>query len=198
MNSRSRRRGRTGSQRTRLSRPTQSQNRAGTMRRSFRKTTSRSTNKKSLNERRRLKIFNLNKKISNSDLKNLFSPYGDLVRCGIHFNKMGESTGRADIEFSSHDECENAINKLDNADIEGVKMRVKYADFGPRTTNRRVGTLSNRRRVARDLNRENRRNKLGGKRMARKPRQKEGRTSTSIRSTRRRSTFRTTLGRKKK
>ena len=194
MNSRSRRRGRRGSQRTRLSRPTQSQSRPP--RRTFRKSINKSTNKKSLNERRRLKIFNLNKEFSNSELKKLFSPYGELVRCGIQFNKMGESTGRADIEFSSHEECENAISKLDNADVDGVKMRVKYADFGPRSSSRRLGTLSNRRRIARDLNRENRRNKVGSKRIVRKARQKEGRASSSIRGTRRRRIFRKVLGRK--
>ena len=187
---------RPGSQRSsRFFRSRSTQNRAP--RKPYRKsTTSRTRNisKIRLNERRRLKVLNLNKEFQNSELKKLFEPYGKLIRCGIHFNKMGESTGTADIEFSSHKECEDAINKLDNAEIDGVKVRVKYADFGPRISNRRISNLSSRRRNIRDTKREDRRNRIGNKRLIRKDRQKDGKVST----TRRRRAFRRTVGRKKK
>ena len=199
MNSRTtRRRTRSTSQRSRLSRPRQSQ--ATTARKPFRaRKTLRKTRVNSrpkLNERRRLKVQNLNKEFQNAELKKLFEPYGKLIRCGIHFNKMGESTGVADIEFSKHEECVEAIKKLDNADIDGVKVRVKYADFGPRTT-RRVTSLSNRRRNVREVTRENRRNRTNTKRVVRKVREK-GTKTTSTRLTRRRRAFRRVLGRKKK
>ena len=108
---------------------------------------------------------------------------------------MGESTGTADIEFSKHEECEDAINKLDNAEIDGVKVRVKYADFGPRT-GRRVGSLSNRRRNLRAINRENRRNTTKSGRTTRKSAEKSGKST--LRTTRRRRAFRRVLGRKRK
>lgn len=76
--------------------------------------------------RRRIRIENLNKELNNSDLKNLFSKYGKLLRCGIYFDKMGDSTGKADVEFSTHEECEAAIKELDNYDLSGEKLRVKY------------------------------------------------------------------------
>ena len=120
------------------------------LRRSYRKRTPVSS-KSRLNERRRLKIENLNKEFQNTELKKLFEPFGKLIRCGINFNKMGKSKGTADIEFSKHEECEKAINKLDNAEIDGVKVRVKYADFGP--VKRRINNLSKRRRNAREINR---------------------------------------------
>ena len=185
-------RARPGSQRSIFShsRP----NLSHTLRKQYRKNTRRRNITKSrLNERRRLKIQNLNKEFQNSELKKLFEPYGKLIRCGIHFNKMGESTGTADIEFSSHKECEDAINKLDNADIEGVKVRVRYADFGPRTGNRRISNLSSKRRNVRDIKRENRRNRIGSKRRIRTDRQIDGKIS----NTRRKRTFRRTIGRKK-
>ena len=199
MNSRTtRRRTRSTSQTSRLSRPRQSQ--TTTARKPFRaRKTLRKTrviSRPKLNERRRLKVQNLNKEFQNAELKKLFEPYGKLIRCGIHFNKMGESTGVADIEFSKHEECVEAIKKLDNADIDGVKVRVKYADFGPRTT-RRVTSLSNRRRNVREVNRENRRNRTNTKRVVRKVRDK-GTKTTSTRLTRRRRAFRRVLGRKKK
>ena len=88
----------------------------------------------------------------------------------------------ADIEFSTHEECLKAIEQMDNAEIEGEKIRVKYAPnplprFGRRTRSagmqrrrirkinrtRRTGIKSNRRRVrgtsgARKTFRQKRRN----------------------------------------
>ena len=198
MNSRTtRRRTRATSQRSRISRPKQSQ--TSTARKPFRARKTlrkiRVNSRPKLNERRRLKVQNLNKEFQNTELKKLFEPYGTLVRCGIHFNKMGESTGIADIEFSKHEECVEAIKKLDNADIDGVKVRVRYADFGPRTS-RRVTSLSNRRRNVREVNRENRRTRTNSKRVVRKVR--DSKTTSSTRVTRRRRAFRRVLGRKKK
>ena len=192
-----RRRSRTrpGNQRPRFSGRRDNQN--PTSRRPYRKSLNRGRNlsKSKLNERRRLKIQNLNKDFQNSELKKLFEPFGKLIRCGIHFNKMGESTGIADIEFSSHEECENAINKLDNAEINGVKLRVKYADFGPKT-GRRISSLGNRRRNLREMNRENRRNRNGNNRTIRRGRP-NSRNNLSSTGTRRRRIFKRIAGRKK-
>ena len=198
-----RRRTRTGAggQRSRFSRSRQNQGRTNrrSLKTSFKKNNNktRTTSRGKLNERRRIKVENLNKEFQNAELKKLFEPYGKLVRCGIHFNKMGESTGTADIEFSKHEECEAAINKLDNAEIDGVKVRVKYADFGPRAT-RRTGTLSKRRRNVREINRENRRNKTNNRRLTRKVGEKSGKTRGSSLVSRRRRAFRRALGRRKK
>ena len=199
MNSNNRRRTRSRNQRSRFTRQRGGTNRPNRrpLKSSFRKTSNRTNNnsKSNLKERRRIKVENLNKEFQNSELKTLFEPYGTLIRCGIRFNKMGESTGTADIEFSKHEECEDAINKLDNAEIDGVKLRVKYADFGPRT-GRRVGSLSNRRRNLRAINRENRRNTTKSGRTTRKSAEKSGKST--LRTTRRRRAFRRVLGRKRK
>ena len=200
MNTNNRRRTRTGNQRSRFSRTRQSENRLSrrSLRSSFKRNTQRSASTRGkLNERRRIRVFNLNKEFQNTELKKLFEPYGTLIRCGIHFNKMGESKGTADIEFSTHEECESAISKLDNAEIDGVKVRVKYADFGPRTT-RRTNALSQRRRNAREINRENKRNKTSTRRGIRKVGEKSGRKVGSSLSTRRRRAFRRVLGRRRK
>jgi len=198
MNTNNRRRTRTGNQRSKFSRNRQSENRLNrrTFKRNSNNQRSASTRGK-LNERRRIRVSNLNKEFQNTELKKLFEPYGKLIRCGIHFNKMGESKGTADIEFSTHEECENAISKLDNAEIDGVKVRVKYADFGPRTT-RRTNALSQRRRNAREINRENKRNKTSTRRGIRKIGQRSGRKVGSSLSTRRRRAFRRVLGRRRK
>ena len=113
--------------------------------------------KPKVDNRRRIRVENLNKEMQNPDLVKLFEKYGTLKRCGIKFDKLGASKGIADVEFSTHEECENAINILDNADISGEKIRVKYATnpFGKYSSRRR--SAGNQRRNLRKLNRTNRR-----------------------------------------
>lgn len=146
--------------------------------------------------RRRIKVENLNKDIQNAELTKLFAPYGTLIRCGIHYDKLGVSRGVADIEYSSHDEAEKAINKLDNADINGVKVSVKYA------ANRFNSFRRSRTNIRRKYIRLNRRNQKAGERTRfRRFRRRTGnRTGTSRRTTggRRRIVFRRTLGRRRR
>ena len=138
--------------------------------------------------RRRIKVENLNRDMQNADLTKLFEPFGKLTRCGIHYDKMGASTGYADIEFSNHDECEAAIQKLDNADINGVVVRVKYAsNYKNYRKSKSVGT---QRRNLRRANRTSRR--LGVRRRV-------GVRRSAVRKTRvssRRRAFTRSLGRK--
>ena len=110
--------------------------------------------------RRRIRVENLNKDMQNPELAKLFEQYGKLTRCGIKYDKLGHSTGIADIEFSTHEECEKAINVLDNADISGEKIRVKYAANSFGRFSRRTRSAGTQRRTLRRLNRSNRRGAL--------------------------------------
>ena len=107
--------------------------------------------------RRRIRVENLNKDMQNPDLVKLFEKYGKLTRCGIKFDKLGASKGIADVEFSTHEECEKAINILDNADINGEKIRVKYAANSFRKFGRRGKSAGTQRRNLRKFNRTVRR-----------------------------------------
>ena len=107
--------------------------------------------------RRRIRVENLNKEMQNPDLVKLFEQYGTLKRCGIKFDKLGASRGIADVEFSTHEECEKAINILDNADISGEKIRVKYAANSFRKFSRRGKSAGTQRRNLRKINRTIRR-----------------------------------------
>lgn len=86
----------------------------------------------SKDNRRRVHIENLHKDINNRQLYDLLSKYGKLLRCGIHFDKLGNSTGKADVEFSTHEGSEAAIKDLDQVEIKGEKMTVKYSTFSGR------------------------------------------------------------------
>ena len=107
--------------------------------------------------RRRIVVENLNKDMHNEDLQKLFEKWGKLTRCGIKFDKLGASKGLADIEFSTHEECEKAIKEIDNAEINGVKVRVKYAPNRYTKYSRRTRSAGVQRRNLRKANRNNRR-----------------------------------------
>jgi RNA recognition motif-containing protein len=113
--------------------------------------------KSKTDNRRRIRVENLNKDMQNPDLTKLFEQYGKLTRCGIKYDKLGASTGIADIEFSTHEECEKAINVLDNADISGEKIRVKYAANSFGRFSRRTRSAGAQRRSLRRINRSSRR-----------------------------------------
>lgn len=151
----------------------------------------RSDNPKKDN-RRRIVVENLNKEMQNPELQKLFEPCGKLTRCGIKYDKMGQSKGTADIEYSTHEECEAAINKLDNADINGEKIRVKYAPNQTVRFGRGTRSAGIQRRNLRNINRNYRR----------RIRQRRGRRGERTSSRRRsfgqkRRIFNKTLGRRR-
>ena len=145
--------------------------------------------------RRRIVVENLNKDMHNEDLQKLFEKWGKLTRCGIKFDKLGASKGLADIEFSTHEECEKAIKEIDNAEINGVKVRVKYAPNRYPKYSRRTRSAGVQRRNLRKANRNNRRG-LRTRRTAR--RGIRDRTSSGRRTFRtKRRNFARTLGRRR-
>jgi RNA recognition motif-containing protein len=145
--------------------------------------------------RRRIVVENLNKDMHNEDLQKLFEKWGKLTRCGIKFDKLGASKGLADIEFSTHEECEKAIQEIDNAEINGVKVRVKYAPNRFPKFSRRTRSAGVQRRNLRKANRTNRRG-LRTRRTAR--RGIRDRTSSGRRTFRtKRRNFARTLGRRR-
>ena len=97
--------------------------------------------------RKRLSITNLDKSYTNEQLKKLFEQYGKLTRCGIHFSKLGESLGTADIQFEKHEEAENAISKVNNTNVGNLVINVKYSNSGKSNLrNKRVNNVKGRRR----------------------------------------------------
>jgi len=104
--------------------------------------------------RKRLRVEGLSKDIQNPDLTKIFEPYGKLIRCGIKFDKLGNSTGIADVEYETHEECEEALKKLDCFKINDVEIHVKYAPNSGRF--RRMRSAGFIRRNYRRLNRSRR------------------------------------------
>ena len=110
--------------------------------------------------RRRLFITNLNKAVTNIELKNHFQKFGRLRRCGINFTQLGQSKGTADVEFERHRDAVNAIRSLNKAEIKGRVINVRFS------TLRRINRVGRRIRLrngrSRNLVVVTRRNNRGG------------------------------------
>ena len=136
-------------------------------RRKFFHKTNYDDSKSKKDSRRRIRVENLNKEMQNTDLVKLFEKYGTLTRCGIKFDKMGVSKGIADVEYATHEECQKAINILDNAEISGEKIRVKYASRTFGKYSKRGRSAGKQRRNLKKLNRLYRRGISSSKRKTR-------------------------------
>ena len=110
--------------------------------------------------RRRLFITNLNKAVTNIELKNHFQKFGRLRRCGINFTQLGQSKGTADVEFERHRDAVSAIRSLNKAEINGRVINVRFS------TLRRINRVGRRIRLrngrSRNLVVVTRRNNRGG------------------------------------
>ena len=76
--------------------------------------------------RTRLFITNLHRGVTNQELQKLFGAKGKLKRCGVIYDKMGKSTGTADIEYERAEDAKEAINAFNNAEIDRVPLTVAY------------------------------------------------------------------------
>ena len=109
--------------------------------------------------RRRLYITNLNKSVTNDELKKLFQNYGRLNRCGVNFTQLGESKGTADVEFERHNDAVFAIRKLNRANINGRIVFVRFSNLRSlRSVRRNFRGNFRRRNNFRNNNNNNRRN----------------------------------------
>lgn len=92
------------------------------------------TNKKYFNKfdkpstKTRLIITNLHKGVNNQELKGIFEKIGPLKRCGVHWDKIGNSTGVADVEYVNPKDAKEAVEYFNKAEIEGIFMKVQYND----------------------------------------------------------------------
>ena len=95
--------------------------------------------------RRGVKIIvrNLTRNVTNKDIKSVFEKIGPLRRCGINWNKTGESKGTAEVEYLYKADAYKACRKLDYKSIKGVPMRLEMKDGQKRILLKRLGDRRN-------------------------------------------------------
>ena len=85
-------------------------------------------------------VAKLNYDTRESDLRNAFSEYGDVDSVKIIMDKFtGRSKGFGFVEMPNDDEGQNAINGLNNSELDGRNIVVKKAEPRERRDNRRGG-----------------------------------------------------------
>jgi RNA recognition motif-containing protein len=73
-------------------------------------------------ETSKLYVGNLSYSVTNEQLKELFSTYGEVKSCKVH-----EDKGFAFVEMSSVAEAEEALEALNDTDFEGRLLKVDSA-----------------------------------------------------------------------
>lgn len=76
----------------------------------------------------RIFVGNLALEVRDPELKELFSPYGEIADCRVIFSReTSESRGFAFLEFKNEDEGRAALRELDGKEFQGRPLRLKEA-----------------------------------------------------------------------
>jgi len=89
---------------------------------------------------RRLLVGNVNPKLTRQDLEKFFSAAGDVVAVSIPLDcETRELRGFAFVGFRTSEQATEAIESLQNAELEGrrIRLRPAYEDKRRETTSRR-------------------------------------------------------------
>lgn len=73
-------------------------------------------------------VANINYKLTNEDLQEIFEEYGTVSNCKIITDReTGKSKGFGFVEMSSQPDAIRAIRELNGAEVDGINLVVKEA-----------------------------------------------------------------------
>jgi RNA recognition motif-containing protein len=83
----------------------------------------------------KLFVRNISYKLTEEELAELFSPYGEVVTASIPKDRdTGRSRGFAFVEMKSQGEAEAAIQGMNNREVQGREMFVAFSESKVRAT----------------------------------------------------------------
>lgn len=78
--------------------------------------------------KKKLFLGNLSWDLSQDDIQELCAPFGDIVEVNlITDQRSGRSKGFAFVEYSTEEEAKAAMDELNEKEVDGRNMFVKYA-----------------------------------------------------------------------
>merc|ERR1739838_390587 len=92
----------------------------------------------------KLMLQNLHFKVTDQDMKELFSKFGVLKKASVHYDSKGKSLGAAEVVFAKQDNAVKALREYNNVPLDGRPMKISLV--GPQneivTIDSRVGPMN--------------------------------------------------------
>ena len=79
----------------------------------------------------RLAVSNLDPRVTNQDIKELFGEVGPLLKHSLNFDARGRSKGSAEVVFRRAQDAQAAVRKYNGVKLDGKPMRIEEVGGGP-------------------------------------------------------------------
>ncbi|KAK4371585.1 hypothetical protein RND71_011060 [Anisodus tanguticus] len=76
-------------------------------------------------------VSNLDVGVTNSDIRELFSEMGELIRYAIHYDKNGRPSGSAEVVFARRSDAYQALKRYNNVQLDGKPMKIEVVSPKP-------------------------------------------------------------------
>ncbi|XP_014283028.1 uncharacterized protein [Halyomorpha halys] len=73
----------------------------------------------------KLFLYNLHSDVTNNDLKELFSALGTVKEVTVHYDRLGRSTGSADLVYEKRSNALRAIREYNEVPLDGLQMKIE-------------------------------------------------------------------------
>ncbi|CAN1160819.1 THO complex subunit 4C [Linum perenne] len=73
----------------------------------------------------KLYVSNLDHKVSNDDIRELFAEIGELKRYAVHFDRTGRPSGSAEVVYMRRSDAFSALKKYNNVLLDGKPMKIE-------------------------------------------------------------------------
>ncbi|GLJ38537.1 hypothetical protein SUGI_0785280 [Cryptomeria japonica] len=79
----------------------------------------------------KLYISNLDGRVSDEDIRQLFSAFGELRRWGLHFDRKGEFMGTAEVVYINRNDATTAWKHYNNVLLDGKPIKIEFVADNP-------------------------------------------------------------------